>query len=47
VNCPRYIHRHQKLGASEHVPRAEGATALPSPDAARTGYNRLSPTRIR
>lgn len=28
VNCPRYVHRHQKLGASEHVPRAEGETPL-------------------
>ena len=28
VNCPRYIHRYQKLGASEHVPRVEGETPL-------------------
>ena len=28
VNCPRYIHRYQKLGAAEHVPRAGGETPL-------------------
>lgn len=23
VNCPRYIHRHQRVAASDHVPQAE------------------------
>ena len=27
-NCPRYIHRHRKLEASEFVPRAAGKTPL-------------------
>jgi len=27
-NCPRYIHRHRKLEASEFVPRAAGDTPL-------------------
>ena len=27
-NCPRYIHRHRKLEASEFVPRAGGETPL-------------------
>ena len=27
-NCPRYIHRHRKLEASEFVPRATGETPL-------------------
>jgi hypothetical protein len=27
-NCPRYIHRHRKLEASEFVPRAAGETPL-------------------
>jgi predicted pyridoxine 5'-phosphate oxidase superfamily flavin-nucleotide-binding protein len=27
-NCPRYIHRHRKLAASEFVPRAVGETPL-------------------
>jgi hypothetical protein len=27
-NCPRYIHRHRKLAASEFVPRAAGETPL-------------------
>ena len=27
-NCPRYVHRHQKLQASRYVPRVECATPL-------------------
>jgi len=27
-NCPRYVHRYQKLAAAEHVPRAGVATPL-------------------
>ena len=27
-NCPRYIHRHRKLAASEFVPRTSGETPL-------------------
>ena len=26
VNCPRYIHRYQKLGQSRYVPRPEAET---------------------
>jgi predicted pyridoxine 5'-phosphate oxidase superfamily flavin-nucleotide-binding protein len=28
VNCPRYVHRYQKVTASRYVPRAESATPL-------------------
>lgn len=28
VNCPRYIHRHQKIETSKHVPKKDGSTPL-------------------
>jgi len=29
INCPRYIHRYQRLDSSKYVPKAECATPLP------------------
>lgn len=29
VNCPRYIHRYQRLAASHYVPQADGRAPLP------------------
>lgn len=29
VNCPRYIHRYQRLASSKYVPQADGAAPLP------------------
>lgn len=29
VNCPRYIHKHQRVQTSKYVPQANGQTALP------------------
>ncbi len=29
VNCPRYIHRHEKLGLSKYVPQPEAQAPLP------------------
>lgn len=29
VNCPRYVHPHERIGASKYVPDASGAAPLP------------------
>lgn len=29
VNCPRYIHKHQRVAASQYVPQADGPAPLP------------------
>jgi predicted pyridoxine 5'-phosphate oxidase superfamily flavin-nucleotide-binding protein len=29
INCPRYIHRYQRLDSSKYIPKAECATPLP------------------
>jgi hypothetical protein len=30
INCPRYIHPHEKLAGSRYVPASDGAAPLPA-----------------